>query len=237
MDIFSLFRVFLDFVIGLAMFLTGRFLWKNFKDDFEAKTIGGVFMLASIIFFLMFFRVLALDLGWINKDLAIWAFFVEYIVIAFLTFSFAFPRFFCLVFNTTLAKKIALILGNILFLIYLIIHFNQKENIISEYTIYGLLFNIPFVEKIFLVIIFGLLLPIMCYRAGINFIQWRRKKSSPYKFLQYLFLFLIAGVSIIYFLPYFEAWWFSLSGILSIGGVLGVYLLASQELMEKEEKS
>jgi len=237
MSVFTIFDTVLHILAGLSMLLTGLFIWQKFKEDFEARTLGGILALSSIIFFMMALRNLFLGLGWIDVPLALYAFFVEYIFIFSVLLLFGLPRFFYLVFNKERAKQIGFKLGSFLFLIYLVVHFSQREEIIPHYDIPALWFELPHLEKIYVVSVLALVLFMMLYRTYIHFLQWQKTKTFPYKVAEYLLLFFIFAVSSFRVLPTVSlgVWQSVLLDILTLGGLLGAYYVFSQEIIKKEE--
>jgi len=235
MDVFLTFDIFLHFLSGLATLFTGLFLWKNFKEDFENRTLGGILGFTSLIFFMMFFRAVFWGLGWIGNKQALNFFFAEYIIILFFLLLFGLPRFLYLVFNRLSAIKAGSIFGGILYLVYLVVHFSHKEEIISHYVPQGLVFELPFEEKIFLMGAIAPLLLIMVYRTIVHFRRWRGTKRFSYRFLNYLLMFFIFLTSTFALIPRFQPWQSVLGFLLMFAGVLGIYIVSSQEVMEREK--
>jgi len=235
MSVFLIFQIFLHFLSGLVIFFTGFFLWRKLRDDFEARTIGGILILTSLLFLLMGLRNLFWGLGWISESLTFNIFFTEYMIIFFLLLPFALPRFLYLVFTRPIVKTVGLILGGILYLAYLAIHFSQREKIIGHYAPESVLFEPPSLEKVFLAGIFILLIPMMLYRANIHFLQWRKTKTFPYRFLNYLLMLFIFFISIFTFFPQLSSWGGLFAYILILGGFLGIYLISSQETIKGQE--
>jgi len=235
MDIFALFSILIHFSNGIAMFLTGLFLWKKFKEDFEIQTLGGILAFMSLLFFWMGLRNSLWNLGWIGERFTFYMFFVQYALILFFILPFALPRFLYLVFNQPIVKKIGLILGSGLYLIYLAFHFSQREKIVIHYTPQGLAFEPSAGEKFFLAGIFALFIPLIFYRINIHFSQWRKTKAFPHKFLIYLAFLFMNSVTSLTVLPRFGAWEAILGFVLSLAGILAIYLISSQALIKKEE--
>jgi len=235
MSIFVVFDVLLKFLNGLAMLLTGLLIWRRFKDDFETRTLGGILALISIIFFQMSLRNILWAVVRIEENVARDIFSAGYILILFLLLPFALPRFLYLISNKEKAKRVGLVSGIMLFVIYLVIHFSQREKIITHHAPKGLMFEPPYLEKIFLISVFVLFLPMVIYRVGFHFHQWRKTKIFPYKLLNYLLLFFVGFLSLFSVLRTMDPW---LEGFLfsfSLAGVLGIYFISSQELIKKEE--
>jgi len=238
MNAFIVFSVFTYFLIGLIELLTGLLIWRKFKDDFEVRTLAGILIVQSPIFLLIAFRILLWDLGWIDKDLSFYIFFFEYIYTFPAVFLFTFPRFAYLVFKRPIAKKIGWVFSGIIVLLYVIIHLSLRAEIIPHYSPIGLLFEIPALEKkvFFFTSIF--ILPLIIQRVVFHFRQWRKTKTFPYKFLEYLFLsfsLFMASVAITPPSALFDYWRALLGFIVMLAGVLGFYFIASQELIKKEE--
>jgi len=216
------------------MFLTGLYLWRRFREDFEVRTLGGVLAVPSVFLFVMALRIIFQNLGWISDNLAFTIFFVEYIIILLVLLLFAFPRFLYLVSSRPVVKRLGLILGILLYIAYLVLHFTQKEKTIAHYAPHGLVFELPYLEKVFLAIIFVIFFIAIIYRVLFHFHQWRKTKTFPYKLLTYLLFFLTFLIPIFTILP-LEPWQIVFGYILSLAGFLGVYFVASQQFI-KEEK-
>jgi len=233
MDISALFKILVDLITGSAMFLTGLFIWRNFKDDYENQSIGGLLAITSIMFSIMGLRVLFYELGLISESLSLYIFFAGYVIILFLTLPFAFYWFFYILINRPIAKVIGLALGIGLNIIYLSFHLSQKEKITPYYTPQGLLFELPEFEKVFLFSVFFFFLLAMIHRIIVHFLHWRKTKTFPYRLLSYLlFIFALsmAMLSTVNFNPWQSLFFYALT----IGGVLGLYLISSQEVIEKK---
>jgi len=235
MDVFVVFNIFLNFLSGLAMLFTGLFVWRRFREDFEIRTLGGILALISIIFFMIGLRILFFGAGWIGENMAFDIFFAEYIIILFLILPFALPRLLYLIAPRPAVQKMGLVLGIVLFLIFLVIHFSAKEQIVFHHGPRGLLFELPLIEKIFLMGISLFFLPIMLYRVSFHFVQWRKTKTFPYRFLEYILLFFIGAMGLLAVIPQFKPWQSALSYSFILGGVLGFYLTSSQEFIKGEE--
>ena len=235
MNVFTLFNILLNFLTGSVMVFSGLFIWRKFRDEFETRTIGGILLFTSPIFLLMAFRYLFFSIGLISETVSFYLFFFEYILILSLLLPFAFPRFLLLLTNRPVAKKIGSVLGFIFYLIFLIIHFSKREEIIAHPTIIGLSFELPYIEKIFLLGVFGFSFLIMGYRAITLFYQWRKKRTFPFKLLNYVCIFLMFFSSVPFLLPEVRKWQTSLGAVLTLASVLGIYLISSQELISKEE--
>jgi len=233
MDAFIAFKVLVNSLMGLTMFLTGFFLWREFKEDFEMKTLGGTLALPSLISFVTAFRVLFWDLGWVDENLASNIFFVEYILVFFFISFFILPRFLYLVINKPIVEKIGLLLGIGLYVVYLTIHFDQKGEIVAHYTPQGLVFELPYLEKIFLLFVFLFFIPLMFSRAISHFYQWRKKKAHSHRFFIYLSFFFILVMAAYTIFPQFQPWQTELGFILLLAGIFALYLLSYQELIEK----
>ena len=215
------------------MLLTGLFIWRNFKDDFENRSIGGLLVITSTVFFIMGFRILFYEFGLISESLSLYIFFAEYIVILFLALPFVFYRFLYVLINRPIAKIIGFIAGIGLNVIYLSVHLGQKEKIISYYTPQGLLFELPEFEKVFIFGVFFFFLLAVIHRIIVHFFHWRKTKTFPYRLLSYLlFLFAIsmALLSIINFNPWQSLFFYTLT----ICGILFLYLTSSQEVIERK---
>jgi len=235
MNVFLIFDDLLHLLSGLAMLFTGLFLWRSFREDLENRTFGGILGLLSLIFFLMFFRILFWSLGWIGEDLCRYVFFVEHAILFSALLLFALPRILDSIFNRPIVAKVSLALGTILYLVYLVVHVTQKEKVIAHYALQGLLFEAPFLEKIFLLGIFGLFLPLIVCRAGTHFLYWRRKKAPPYKFLNYLLFLFIFAMAVVGVSPQYHPWTSGRAFILILAGVLAIYIVSSQEASEREK--
>jgi len=234
LDIFIIFVILVESLVGIAMLFTGLFVWGKLKDDFEARTLGGVLALISILFFIMGFRDLFWALEWIDEDIAFNIFFGEYILIIFLLLPFAFPRFLYLVFNKPIAKTIGRLLGTCLFILYLILHLKQREKIVAHFVPQGLSFEPPYSEKIFLAGVFSIFLLMMLHRASFHFIQWRKTRAFPYRFLIYLLFFFTFLTAMSTVLPKFQPWQVILGYVLALAAILGIYFVFSQETIKLE---
>jgi len=235
MNVFIIFVVFLYFLNGLAMLVTGLFLWRKFRDDFEIQTVGGVLALTSVIIFVMSLRLLLSALGEISETLALNIFSAEYIITLGLTLPFVFPRLLFLIFRRPIVKKWGLLLGASLYFIYLVMHLTQRSQITPHYTIHGLFFEIPYSQKVFLGVVLVLFFTAIFCRVGFHFFQWRKTKIFPYRLLIYLsLLFLVAMIGSIVYTP-FPSWQSILAYVFSVAGILTIYFLSSQELIKKEE--
>ena len=235
MSTFIFFGNLVNLVEILALFFTGFYLWRKFKNDFEMKTIGIILALTGLFILIMAIREVFLDFGLINENLAFYIFFIEYIIIVFVILLFIFPRFLYLVSNRPVAKKAGLALGILFYLVYLMIHFEQKDKIVIHYAPIGLTFELPFLEKIFLLTIFAIVLPMMGYKTVIHFFQWRKTKLFPHRFLTYSLLFFFGLCYPVYYFPVFKPWTIIFMRILALGSVLGIYLISSQASIKGEE--
>jgi len=234
MDIFTLFTIGLNFLSGLAVMLVGLFMWRKLKDDFEPRTIGGFLVILSTVFFMMVLRIILWGLGLISESTSFNMFFVQYILVLSFVLPFLLPRLLYLVFNSQIAKKIGLILGIGFYLIYLVIHFSEKEKIIAHPGPPALLFELPYLEKIFFGSVALLLTPLLTQRVVVHFLEWRKRKVFPYKLIYYLILVVIVFAGLFAIIP-FQSWLMLLGFIFIIAGTLGLYLISSQELMKREE--
>jgi hypothetical protein len=218
----------------VAIFV-GLFLNKNFKEDLEYKTIGGMAVLASFPLFLMGFRNLIFSMGWINYDFAILMFFLEYEAVFFLWLVYALPRLISLIFTQKIIKKFSFILGILSFSFISITFFLQREKIISYSLPYGLMFDLPSDIKFYFrisAVIFGLF---FVYRVFSLFFLWRKRKILIFRFLAYLMLILGFLSSIPFYRSTLIPWHGVFASIGMLVGILGIYFFASQEMIEKSE--